>query len=110
MGPGPPPKTYHNIPAPLPTGEGPSGGTTSGGAFCMKHPQLCKGGSGSVTDPIIVVHRIFVNNHEEYVNPANGSSAPVVFVPNVGYVVPFNCNVNSAGDRISCDFQQVSVN
>ena len=55
IGPGPPQKTYHNIPGPPPTRGGllpppRTRGRTSGGDFCLKHLQLCKDGSGSGAD------------------------------------------------------------
>lgn len=59
---------------------------------------------------VIVVHRTIINNHETFTNPSTGTSLPIVFVPGVGFVAPINCKLNSAGDRITCDFEVVQVN
>lgn len=66
--------------------------------FCHPHEQH-----------VIVVHRTIVNHETHFSTPQN-QNIPIVFIKGVGFVAPINCKLNSNGDKIVCDFEQVQIN
>lgn len=67
------------------------------------HPHVVIVHEHTSTSPhVVIVHRSS--------SGSNNQNIPIVFVKGVGFVAPIGCKLNSAGDKIVCDFEQVQIN
>jgi hypothetical protein len=67
--------------------------------FYQIHPKLCP-------HPTHNTHTVVVH---KTVTQTQISAVPVVFVPGVGFVSPFNCKLSASGDKIGCQFTEVNI-